>query len=375
MRRINFVFIIILFISFGCIKSNQDKPRINKFETIGFNQINESKNDFTEILKSFSLVPLESNSSSLFNNARKILKVNGKYYIHQYGAGLNNVIKIFTEDGKYIRTIDDVGKGPGHFIRIADFDVNPLNSEISIVDSGSKKIVVFDDKGNYIMEKYFLFPIKRISFIICQNETYLLVDTRSSNLYHESDNYDIFILDPNLDVIKKYFSFDKVYGSEMGNSLPFYRYKNNAVGYYRVQTDSIFNFNCDFIPDLHYKLNFPKPPVSRDLTQKFMDGEVNHEDYTYFISYFETEATVLTRFSYNRINYYGIYNKLNNSSSIIENDKTINIQGATSKYFISLVDPYNFKDVLTRLDATKDPRYSDWEIDLESNPYLLIMEF
>lgn len=99
----------------------------------------------SEITTGVQIIPLETNSQSLIKNIQKIVKKKGKYYINDANARL----MIFDKDGKYIRSISGIGGGPGEYISIQDFDVDPSRNIIVLADLGKIHIYTLDGAYQY----------------------------------------------------------------------------------------------------------------------------------------------------------------------------------------------------------------------------------
>jgi len=69
-----------------------------------------------------------------------------RIYIADY---LDQSIKVFDPNGKYIKSIGKKGEGPGEFILIGDLTILP-DGRLFVMDRNTRRISLFDTKGNYI---------------------------------------------------------------------------------------------------------------------------------------------------------------------------------------------------------------------------------
>lgn len=93
----------------------------------------------------------------------------GTYYICNKCEG---AIHRFGKDGKHIMSLKKRGRARNEYIVINDFDVSPLNGEIHIYDSSSKRIMVYTKDGVFMRA----FPTDDIirDFAVMSNGDYLI---------------------------------------------------------------------------------------------------------------------------------------------------------------------------------------------------------
>ena len=63
--------------------------------------------------------------------------------------GANNKVKIFTRNGKFVRSVGRSGKGEGEFGYPVGMDID-AQGDIYIADTGNRRIQVLDPNGNYL---------------------------------------------------------------------------------------------------------------------------------------------------------------------------------------------------------------------------------
>jgi tripartite motif-containing protein 71 len=82
-----------------------------------------------------------------FNQPTEVaVGMNGNVYVLD---GANNKVKIFTRNGKFLRSVGRIGKGEGEFDYPVGMDIDALG-DIYIADTGNRRIQVLDPKGNYL---------------------------------------------------------------------------------------------------------------------------------------------------------------------------------------------------------------------------------
>ncbi len=80
-------------------------------------------------------------------NPINIFYRNNKVYVTDFG---DFKVKVFTDDGKYLRSVGQYGKSLGHFVRPKGIAVDH-NDNLFVVDAGFENIQMFNDKGKLLM--------------------------------------------------------------------------------------------------------------------------------------------------------------------------------------------------------------------------------
>jgi hypothetical protein len=96
-------------------------------------------------IDSIAFIPLETDSICLISNTTKILYNNDCYFIFDKKQ---KKVLIFDQKGNFVNKIDNAGRGPGEYIEITSFDVDN-NGNIYTYDNMSKKIIKYTQKTLY----------------------------------------------------------------------------------------------------------------------------------------------------------------------------------------------------------------------------------
>ena len=151
MKTINYFILLLLIYCVSCKKQSEsvltDKNTLTFY--INFSDSEEEvkiirASDFTD---SVSYIKLETKKECLIANIHSIKFVKGKIYILDTQLP---VLYIFNASGKYISKLDKSGKGPGEYISLTQFDVDPENEQIHILDGVGKKMLVYSPNGDLI---------------------------------------------------------------------------------------------------------------------------------------------------------------------------------------------------------------------------------
>lgn len=108
----------------------------------------EKQIPFSSVFKDFKVVPLETSDKCLIGNISQIEILNDTMYV--LDSNIAKALFVFDNNGKFIRKIGTVGKGPGEYINPLSFTLDEKNSQIQILDR--RKIMKFNNNGKLIGE-------------------------------------------------------------------------------------------------------------------------------------------------------------------------------------------------------------------------------
>lgn len=103
---------------------------------------------YSNIFKSYKLIPLETNEHCMIGRIDELEVVNDTIYV--FDRDIAKSLYVFDMNGQYIRKIGKLGQGPGEYIQAKSFTVDESRKEIQILDRG--KILIFSLTGNLIRE-------------------------------------------------------------------------------------------------------------------------------------------------------------------------------------------------------------------------------
>ena len=123
----------------------------------------------------YKVTPLEFSESSRIGIVNKIVKRDGRYYIlhgSSYVAGTE--ILVFDSDGSYLSKLSRVGRGPGEYIDIQDFEVyrNGDKTELWICSPGEFNIY---DCADWSLIGEISLPLSATKFRRLPNDIILLM--------------------------------------------------------------------------------------------------------------------------------------------------------------------------------------------------------
>ncbi len=217
-------------IHIGC-RSKKDVDHKADIPAFDLTNLSETIEPFqlSKIAKSITYIPLETNDSLLLKYIRKIIKVGDSYFV----LSGNSIVR-FNDEGMFLSKLERIGKGPGEYSGINDFDIDPTGRIIAISTWG--KIMFYNLDGSFI--KLIDCNVNYINFI----DNKKLLTYRNNMLGGEK--YSNLIMNIEGDTIAK---FPNRFKFELKNSsvnLPnwefiHYRFGNNLF-VSEIQDDTLF---------------------------------------------------------------------------------------------------------------------------------------
>ena len=110
------------------------------------------------LVKSVRFIPLETSSECLIERYDEIQIDDSNIFILSK-SGPRHAIFIFDMEGNYVSKLDAQGRGPGEFLYISSFTIDPLSEHVIIFDH--RNAIFYDYKGNFVRRHSFndvLFP-------------------------------------------------------------------------------------------------------------------------------------------------------------------------------------------------------------------------
>lgn len=185
----------------------------------------------SEIAEDVSYVPLETRTNALIGYGT--IKPAGKYFIV---GTYRQPVMLFTREGKYVRSIGSIGKGPGQYREPFRNQADPDKELLYILGSDNKRIFKYSFNGQLL--KDILVPYNCTDFYRFGNGN-LLLATPSN--YKADGFYPFVLLDPEGKLIKEILSIEAPTGKRIAyNATP--EFKTGSNGWVIVS-----NFGRDII--------------------------------------------------------------------------------------------------------------------------------
>lgn len=133
------------------------------------------------LISEYEIIPLEVNDSCLIKSIHQLHVTDSFIYVSD---GRMGDIFIFDSNGKFVNAIQDRGTGNNEYVSINSFDVDVLHQRLILSDSFSRRIFLYDMRGNQLKTLQLNFPPVRV---VADKNGYFLNLYGGSNLYYEEE--------------------------------------------------------------------------------------------------------------------------------------------------------------------------------------------
>lgn len=352
----NYFLILIIFLSISC-----DRQKNNSSTPLTYHgNIDTIKIDTTHVIQAkhvisnLKIIRLETTSSILIGGIDKLLWIDDKIIIVDKRKAKN--IFVFDTTGHYLNSIGKIGRGPTEYIGIDDVSLIPESNAISVLDRGTKKIKIFDLKGNFIRSENLPFYLNNIEYL----NQYLKIGSligRYPNGTEKYAGYSLFTFDKNWQIINYAFKdpFKPNFKFTSINTLKKY---NNNIFYTPPFQNMICEVDQNGINNI-YKIDFLGKGIPEYKLLNTSDQEFSHllSQYKYFDGIFCNlkDYLILKTVKKQREETY-FYNKLNRQTYFLNNL----ISNPLENYFHNADLQINDSTIIAPISADQIYRESDW---------------
>ena len=156
LKLVGFCFLLIFFACQSKVKTDKNKEtsleqaiEADAFYTIPFAEIIKDKHEvnLSEFASEVEIIQFENTPKALLGRVQDIQLTNDYIFVEHTG---NKLITQFSRDGKYIRHIGTLGRGPKEYALCRKFSLDEKNERIYIQTNWTRKILVYNFDGEYI---------------------------------------------------------------------------------------------------------------------------------------------------------------------------------------------------------------------------------
>ena len=334
-----FLYLLIIFFTY-CNNKKENLIKSTDLIEIDFDSTPEFNGD-TSIIDSINYIPLETNENILIQNLTKILFVSSKFYLFDYQT---KTIYIFNKSGEFINKVHRVGRGPGEYIDIMDFDVDN-NESLYLYDNYSSKVIILTKDLRYFKEyrlrsRFEEFAILDDKTLIVRN---LYKNGRISSriaTYNIADKKSVSILDVN--------AYNDDFNIVRFSKFSFYESGNKILFNPRF-TKTIYEINNKLDNYLNINGSYP----SKDFIKKYSDNSqmmIMQDEYIIDIrNIYENSSTFVCTLQKQFI-YNLLVSKYTQKSFLFNNIKdevyfgNNSFYGVADGFFVSQFDYKNLND-------------------------------
>ena len=232
---INRQFVVILNLTvmttlIACTHANQVEGGI---EVIKINDL-QIENDYSlsDLIEVSKVIPLETRDSCLIGVITKVLGFQNQYYILDSRSAKG--LFIFNDQGRFIRRIGKIGKGPGEYIIPDDFSIDEEAKQVYILNRRAGNVLQYSLNGIFIDEFQIDFSALNlevandcIAFAALDNYELFVTDKHGKTLYSKFPNeYYLPILGPlsksNNKILFAHFMCDTIFSVDRDCVKPRY---------------------------------------------------------------------------------------------------------------------------------------------------------
>ncbi len=361
------------------ISSCQDKGKVQNKNQQSIIKFKDAQSDEWLNRISYKFIPLETNDSCLISNISNIIFDTSRIYLID---GKSNMVHVFSNTGKYITQVGDVGSGPSEYIMPVALHVDHPKQELIVADANGTKLIYYD-----LTTFQYKRSIHTDFFIECAWLSNGDIAWLSGGSYQTAkrEEYYVKVTDSNLKH-ERYMcpcNFNPSYRLAAGSCL----YNNN---------DNVY-LNQPFLP-IVYQI---APTESKEVYTVSIEGHefasmdwlqanavdnymitLTHSDYISTINIKETDSYIsLLFYAEGRKEYIGFYDKTNKSSITYPavdfvKETTLNGFGRViatyNNYFVSTIFPEGLLEEGTSIEELKLLSRS---LKPDNNPILCLFKF
>ena len=256
MKTILSVLLVMAFVS--CSKKDRFAGDIEKWEldaktdstiTINMKEHMVAQKNLSEIICDVSYLELEATDGSYLTIPVNIKLTDSLIYV----LDLDEHLRCFNRNGKFLRNGYKKGRGQGEVISLYDFDVD--KDYLYLLDGAKSAILRYTHDGHFV--DLCQLPFRAIRFKQMHNGWYLFA-LAPFTMTDKEENYSIVLTDSSFVVKKKYFSSLGIEKSIPVARTPYFENSANSVYFAPIYQRSIYQLR-DSILFMKYYLNFGTP--------------------------------------------------------------------------------------------------------------------
>lgn len=352
-------YFLILLCSFLSVSCGRQKDNLSN-PLIFHGKIDTIKIDTTLVIKAkhvishLKIIKLETTSSILIGGIDKLFSIDDKIVIVDKRKAKN--IFVFDTTGHYLNSIGKIGRGPTEYIGIDDVALIPESKSIGVLDRVTKKIKIFDLKGNFIRSENLPFYLNNIEYL----NQFLKIGSligRYPNGIEKYSGYSLFTFDKNWQIMNYAFKdpFKPNFKFTSVNTLKKY---DNHIFYTPPFENMICEIDQKGINNI-YKIDFLGKGIPEYKLLNTSDQESSHllSQYKYFDGIFCNlkDYIILKTVKKQREETY-FYNKLNRQTYFLNNL----ISNPLENYFHNADLQINDSTIIAPISATQICHEKKW---------------
>jgi hypothetical protein len=266
----------------------------------------------SSFFKNIRTVILEEHDDALIGDIQWIQAFDD--YILIFDFFIAKKLFVFDKNGKFLRQIGKAGRGPGEYIQVIDFCIDPERREIYLLDSGLRKALKYNlDTGEYIssinLPKNDIIHPSLITY--AYNKLYLRIYSQEE----ENDNL-LMEFDPKTGKYTDYISSKKWnlgWNHDVYSMYNFFASQQPLLRYAEMFMNTVFAIEKDSIYP-YFTLNTKN--WTKQVTEEEYDRGLTQ---AYRIhNYFEYNDYIHLQYKYRLYRYTVVYNKKTDEAKVYD---------------------------------------------------------
>ena len=302
--RLSILSLLIMFSIFSQVHS-QGKPK----DIIIENNPEMVDVGISEIASSIKYIPLETVKGSYLNSISQMLFIDEDIVILDKSREL---IVIFSSEGKYIKSIKTVGKGPQEYIRINN--IYCYKGQLTLYDRSLKKIIVYDKEYNFLEA----FELKNQIIRLHHASNSFIGYNHPPNNW-ATDSYRVIVFDETMNEISRLHKMEigsisedpvSVNSYVLDDTLVVWNSNSTMVYQYKGKNESV-----------RFRINYDKKIHPEILNSVVMNGSDNSN--LILIDFIETKDMLFLDLVKNRRMVMAVYDFLTKSMIYLDSNRMI----------------------------------------------------
>ncbi len=342
-------------------------------------EVENSREDvsFYDVFKSIDVIYLETCGYCLIGEVSKAIYADNIYYIFdKRQAG----VFAFNKKGKFLFKIQNIGRGPGEYLRATDFDINKYTNSIDLLTPFGEVLKYSRDRGEFMDSYQLPESVRAVHFFknISQDTTVFYQIFENNPVLFYSLKEQMIIAEQ-----RELPSFISRYLPSAFNWHPFHK-NNGKLRVFESYSNSIYVAEENkVLPYLTWDFgtyNFDYTTLKVDMNRKYYDEYFENNSLIHlFSSFLENELLIISQFFLKNTFYTLMYFKESGHYIIFDEFKE-GIMFPTYPLFdesglFTVADPLHLKVLLPKekMDSPGLEIYED--ISENQNPIILKYSF
>lgn len=346
---------------YSCSRENKDSP-----DNLEIYPLKEKMSEMklNQLFSRFDFISLETTDEALIGHISRLIVNGDNIFILDNSQA--KTIFVFNTNGKFIRNIGKIGKGPGEYTNIEDFTIDKRTGNIVILAYPSI-VLTYNSKGDFIKQKKLseealLWNIgsDENGYICSSNHQSVLKGDNAFLLFNYSNDFKL--KSKSIDVLSHQVTVPPLI------SNPLLNYQNQ-VAYFDFHTSSLYlRANTSNPKRIHF--NFEEKNVPEEVYASSQEFFMNQNKFSFFTDLVLTKDKMLSSFASGGKLHVLIHNLITSSNSVYEyNDWFPKLLHYNDGIIYSSMSALQFKKNYRSKIEEKDSIYP---INENSNPVILM---